>query len=121
MATRFSDTASTALSAANLNSLDRGGNVSVNAAGGLSVDISACRIVKAASASTVDYAGASAQAVTDNTTNYVYLDATGALVINTTGFPASYATTPFCPLATVVTSGGVCTSVTDKRPNFWLP
>lgn len=59
------------------------------------------------------YAGASAQAVTNNATNYVQLTIAGALVINTTGF-----TDGNLPLAIVVASGGDITSITDARG--WL-
>src|SRR3972149_5685700 len=38
------------------------------------------------------YAGASAQALTDEATNYVYLTAAAALTVNTTGFPSPSAT-----------------------------
>lgn len=121
MTTKFVDT-TTPLSAANLNSIDRGGNVSANAGGGLSIDITSCWYVKAAAPAVVNYAGASAQAVTDNQTNYVYiLGSSGALVINTTGFPASYSATPYIPLAVVTTSGGVITSITDRRFMAFLP
>ena len=49
-----------------------------------------------------EYAGADAQSLTDDATNYVYLTAAGALTKNTTGFP----TTPHVPLATIVTASG---------------
>lgn len=48
------------------------------------------------------YAGATAQALTNNATNYVYLTTAGALTVDTAGFPV----TPHVPLATIVTSGG---------------
>ena len=53
----------------------------------------------------VDYAGAAAQALTNNATNYIYLTAAGELTVNTTGFPVP-STTPHIPLATIVTAGG---------------
>ncbi|MCK4625737.1 MAG: hypothetical protein KAV00_10530 [Phycisphaerae bacterium] len=53
----------------------------------------------------VNYAGAAAQALTNNATNYIYLTAAGVLAVNTTGFPTPSAT-PHIPLATIVTSGG---------------
>lgn len=56
------------------------------------------------------FAGATNQAVANNATNYVQLDSSGALVVNTTGFLTSN-----IPLATVVTSGGVVTAVNDFR------
>ncbi len=123
MAAKFSDSApATLLNAANFNSLDRGGNVSQNPGGGLSVDVSACRYVKAGAGAVVSYAGASAQAVTDNATNYVYiLGSSGALTFSTSSYPASYSATPYIPLATVVCAGGVITSITDTRFMAWLP
>lgn len=59
------------------------------------------------------YAGADNQSVTDAATNYVYINASNALVINTTGFPADITT--FYRLATVVCSGGVITAINDQR------
>ena len=49
----------------------------------------------------VSYAGASAQALTVNQTNYIYLTAAGTLTVNTTGFPVPSAT-PHIPLASIV-------------------
>jgi len=64
----------------------------------------------------VDYAGASAQALTNNDTNYVYLTAAGTLTVNTTGFPTP-STTPHVPLATIVTAAGTydVDDITDYR------
>jgi len=45
------------------------------------------------------YAGSSDNALTDDTTNYVYLDASGSLTINTTGWPEA----AHVPLATIDT------------------
>lgn len=59
------------------------------------------------------FPGASAQAVTDNATNYVQITMAGSLVINTSGFVDGD-----LPLATVVTLSGAITTVTDKRA--WL-
>ena len=63
----------------------------------------------------ITYAGASAQAVTAASTNYVMLRFDGTLVINTTGFVDGY-----IPLAIVVADGTTITSVTDKRPFFTI-
>lgn len=63
----------------------------------------------------ITFAGASAQAVTAASTNYVQVTFAGALVINTTGF-----ITGNIPLATVVADGTTITSVTDKRPFFTM-
>ena len=49
----------------------------------------------------------------DDTTNFVELDTTGAVVSNTVGFTAGN-----LPLAEAITAGGAITSVTDKRA--WL-
>jgi hypothetical protein len=59
------------------------------------------------------YAGATGQAVTNNATNYVYLNSSNALTMSTVSFPADITT--FVPLAIVVAASGVITSVTDAR------
>lgn len=115
---RFEDAVSP-VSAANLNSLDRGGNVYVSSVGGLKVDVSPVRGV-INSGAVISYAGASQQSVTGSTTNYLYLDATGALVINTSGFP-TYSSAKYYPLATVTTSSSGITAIADSRFSFWLP
>ena len=48
----------------------------------------------------VAYAGAAAQALTDDDTNYIYLTAGGTLTVNLTGFPTP-SVTPHIPLATI--------------------
>lgn len=58
------------------------------------------------------YLGAINQAVTDDSTNYVYLDSTGSLVINTSGYPSGVS---HIRLARVVTSSGVITRYYDDR------
>ena len=123
MSTRFADpgaAAGTLLNAANMNAIDRGINCYARAAGGLFVDISAGQLVKPGNAAHIAYAGAADQAVAPSTTNYVYLDKDGTLVINATGFPADQRVAPYFPLATVVTSGSAITAVNDKRPSGWL-
>ena len=64
----------------------------------------------------VDYAGAAAQALTNNATNYIYLTAGGTLAVNTTGFPVP-SLTPHIPLATIVTAAGQYAygDITDYR------
>jgi hypothetical protein len=59
------------------------------------------------------YTGASSQAVTTATTNYVFLDLTtgSALTVNTTGFP----TTAHVRLAVVVAGATTITSIADAR------
>jgi hypothetical protein len=59
--------------------------------------------------STFTAVAAGSVSLTNSTTNYVYV-ASGALATNTTGFPAQS-----IPIATVVTSGGNITSITDNR------
>jgi len=62
------------------------------------------------------YAGASSTAMTASSTNYLYLDLTssGALTVNTTGFPA----TAHVRLAVVVAGSGAITSIADARIAF---
>ncbi len=64
----------------------------------------------------VAYAGAAAEGLTNNATNYIYLTASGALTVNTTGFPDADAT-PHVPLASIVTAAGVYDhdDITDYR------
>ena len=103
------------LSSENINSLDMGGNVYKSPNGGLNVRVTAIRGLFATTDTA--YAGAATdQAMTNNATNYLYLNTSGVLVINTTGFPGD--TTTYFPLATVVTSAGAITSITDRRWRF---
>src|SRR5271165_4961315 len=62
------------------------------------------------------YAGSASTAVTTATTNYLYLDltASGALTVNTTGFP----TTAHVRLAKVVAGASTITSIADQRVAF---
>ena len=119
----FDDTNDTAnLNADNLNGLDCGANVYEPATGGLFVNVTALRYWRRdANGRWVEtsYAGATAQAVAASSTNYVYLDASGALVINATGFPSA----EHLPLATVVTDGtGIITDgITARRPRRGRP
>ena len=98
--------------------LDRWGRVAggleVYKDGALTFGVRAGRYYNGATA--VNYAGASAQALTDDDTNYAYLTAAGTLTVNITGFPA--ATVPHIPLATIVCASGAYdadTGVTDYR------
>ena len=61
----------------------------------------------------VEYAGAAAQALADDDTNYIYLEPDGTLVDNVTGFPS----TPHIPLATILTASGdyAYSDITDCR------
>lgn len=60
---------------------------------------------------TTNYAGASAQSLTDNATNYVYINSSG-LQINTSGFPTDQS---FIQLAEVITASGDITGISDRR------
>jgi len=63
-----------------------------------------------------NYAGAAAQALTNNETNYVYFTAAGTLTVNITGFPTP-SETPHIPLATILTASGAFDrgDITDYR------
>ena len=62
------------------------------------------------------YAGANSTAMTASSMNYVYLNNSGTLTVNTTGFPTSPIL--YCPLAVVVANSATLTSVTDARVCF---
>lgn len=87
-----------------------GGSFSYNASlsSGLNFYYDAGRFHNGASIINV---AASYVALTDNATNYIEVDSTGVISDNTSGF-----TTDRMPLFTVVTSGGVITSVTQRKP-----
>ncbi|MDE2101004.1 MAG: hypothetical protein KGL39_27405 [Patescibacteria group bacterium] len=80
----------------------------------LDVDVSSGAYVKT-DGTIGSYAGAVSVAVTTAATNYLYLDSTGALQQNTTGFPTNAAV---YPLATVVAGASTITSITDSRVVF---
>ena len=69
----------------------------------------------------VEYAGASAQALTNNQTNYIYLTAAGVLTVNITGFPVP-SVTPHIRLATILTAAGdyAISDITDHRGTAFL-
>ncbi len=54
---------------------------------------------------TVEYAGSTGNALTNNATNYIYLTADSTPAVNITGFPDPSAT-PHVPLATIATAAG---------------
>ena len=58
------------------------------------------------------YAGATAQALTLSATNYIFLNDSGALTVNTTGFPAG---SEYIPLGTMVCDGSDVTATAQKR------
>lgn len=59
------------------------------------------------------YAGTTGQTFTHSNTNYVYLNASNALTVSTSSFPADITT--FFPLAIVVCGASDVTSITDAR------
>jgi hypothetical protein len=63
--------------------------------------------------SQVSYAGAAAQALTDDDDNYIYLTAAGTLTVNTTGFPDP-STTPHIRLATIATGSESAAAVSGE-------
>jgi len=103
----------------------RAGDLRVYKDGDLTFGVRAGMYLNADAA--VSYAGAAAQALTDDATNYLYLTADGTLTKNTTGFPVP-SVTPHIRLATIATGSasgaGVSgeyayTDITDKRkPGF---
>lgn len=60
-----------------------------------------------------NYLAASSLTLTDNTTNYVYLNASGNPAVKTSSFVAAD-----IPIAVVVTASGVITSIRDLRAGF---
>jgi hypothetical protein len=85
------------------------------AGAGLTLDISAGTAFNAGVV--IDYAGGTL-AMTNNTTNYVYLDSTASFApaVNQTGFSGSD-----IPIAVVVAAGGAITTITDVRTLFIAP
>lgn len=86
----------------------------VSDAGGLDVDYTAGRIRVGDGAPTSWSAGT--LTLTDNATSYVEVDAGGTVSANTTGFSDNA-----MPLATVTTSSGDITGITDQRAAFEMP
>lgn len=76
----------------------------------LDVDVAGC-FYNATDGTVGTYAGAASQAMTASNTNYLFLDGSGTLTVNTTGFP----TTVHFRLATVVADTATITSITDSR------
>lgn len=58
------------------------------------------------------FVGVVDQSVTDDATNYVYLDNTGTLQLNTTGFPTDIS---YFPISRVTTSNGEIVAVYDEK------
>ena len=113
---RFEDNASE-VDSVNLNTLDQGGNVYASPNGGLNIRITAIRgLINNVE---IDYAGLGTdQGLTDSATNYLWLDSSGVLQLNTTGFPV-YPGVKYFPLATVVCAAAAIASIVDKRWKFF--
>ena len=75
----------------------RGGDLRVYQDGDLTFGVRAGLIRHGAT--TISYAGATAQALTDDDTNYVYLTSAGVLTVNITGFPADPEAFPLATIA----------------------
>jgi hypothetical protein len=70
----------------------------------------------------IQYAGSSGNVLADNKSNiYVYINASGNLVINEYSQFPTMSTTPHLRLAIITTSGGDVTSITDARCNYYVP
>lgn len=80
----------------------------------LNVAVAAGSFVKS-DGTIVSYAGTGSRAMTTAATNYVYLDDSGTLTVNTSGFPAS---TFHVRLAVVVAGATTITSIADARLPF---
>ncbi|HUX00311.1 MAG TPA: hypothetical protein VMY35_04960, partial [Phycisphaerae bacterium] len=86
----------------------------VTDAGGLNVTVGAGGFYET-DGSLTDWSKDASYALTDNATNYVYVNSSGTIAHSTSAFPAECV-----PLAVVVTSGGDISSVTDKRRPYYL-
>ncbi|MBU0766241.1 hypothetical protein KKF55_00430 [Patescibacteria group bacterium] len=84
-------------------------HLKVSSGGGLTIDVAggSYRL----GGNVTNYAGTTGEPVSDDTTNYVYIN-TGGLVINQTGFPTDHM---YIQLSTVLTAGGDISTVTDRR------
>jgi hypothetical protein len=90
----------------------RGNDLRVFDEGGLNVGVKGGSFHDSAG-NTFAYASSTGNALTDNATNYLYLDSAGVLIINTTGFPAT--SVVHVRLATVPTSNAGIDNITDER------
>jgi hypothetical protein len=89
----------------------RAGDLRVCKDGDLTFEVKAGRYFNGDTA--VDCAAASAQALTDDATNYIYLTAAGVLTVNTTGFPVP-SVTPHIPLASITTGSASAAGVSGE-------
>jgi hypothetical protein len=106
----------TALSAAILNAMFAalGGYVDQSNVGGLKVDVSALKLNW--HGSHISFSAVSEQSLTDDATNYLYLNSAGTLQISTSAYPDES-----IRLATVVCAAGAISSITDTREIVNLP
>lgn len=89
----------------------RPGSVNTSSGGGLFVDVEGFEWELDGTKGV--YSGAVAQSVTASATNYIYLDSSGVLQINTSGFPANSVT--HIKLAEVITNTSEVQSILDRR------
>lgn len=108
---RFRDDEAGNLTAANVNTLDKGGNVFSEGAGLLTVAVSEVRYIS--TLGSFDFGGAAGVAIPPSTLNVaVYLTIPGnVLTVNPGGFPAG----EHLPLAEVDTSGTEVIAIRDRR------
>lgn len=81
--------------------------------GGLAVGVKAGSFMRPSDGAQVDYAGSSGNVLSDDATNYLYLDVGGLLVVGTSGFPAT--SVEHVRLAKVVATAGDIVSLEDHR------
>lgn len=97
--------------------LEKAGELRVFDEGGISVGVKSGKFM--CNGSIQSYAGSTGNSLTDNATNYIYLNGSGALTISTSAYPDLE--TPHMRLATVVTASGDISSITDDRgQHIWL-
>jgi len=99
-----------------LDATRRANDLRVYQDGALTIGVRPGRCGVAATA--IGFAGATEVSLTDNATNHVWLDAAGAVQTGTSGLPADRAR--FVPLASVTTSGGAVSAITDLRGEAFL-
>jgi hypothetical protein len=70
----------------------------------------------------IQYAGSSGNTLADDKSSiYVYINASGTLVLNEYSQFPTMSTTPHLRLAVITTSGGDITSITDARCSYYVP
>ena len=94
----------------NLNSLDAGGNVFATFGVPLEVTVTGLRYNNLGTS--LAFVGTTL-ALTDNATNFVFINETNALAFSTSSFPPDR--TEHVPLAEVTASGGSIIAIADRR------